>query len=114
MPQITIRPVLKSLHLVPAAKMHLADQAGPVAMIGKMGRPGEVLGKNDPMVGPGGAAMAFQPGQHRHSAGGTDRVGAGGMVKTDAAGSQPVQVGRLHQRIAGKAGHITMMFIGHD
>ena len=63
-PQIAVRPALKSLHLIAPAEVHLADQARAVTVIGKLLRPGLVLGEDDPMIIPRRAVMNVLAAKH--------------------------------------------------
>jgi hypothetical protein len=62
MAKISVGSVLKALKLISATKVHFADQSGSVAVIRKMGGPGQMFGKNNPMVVPSTAMMSLLAG----------------------------------------------------
>ena len=49
-PEVAVGAVLEAVHLIAAAEMHLADEAGAITVRCEMGWPGQVLGKKNPVV----------------------------------------------------------------
>jgi hypothetical protein len=51
--EITVGPVLKTGHLIFSAQVHFTHQTGPVAVVGKVGGPGQMFREYRPVIGVG-------------------------------------------------------------
>ncbi len=109
--KIAVGPVLKTVHLVTAAKVHLAYKAGPIAVGREVGRPGSVFGKDCPMIRPGAAAMRIAASHHGHSARCAHGIRAGGTLETDGSGSETIQIVSIDNRIARKSCYVAVVLI---
>jgi hypothetical protein len=109
--EITVRPVLKAVHLVTAAKVHLADKTCTITMGRKVRRPSRVFGKENPMVRPSTAAMRVTASHHGHPTRCAHRIRTGGALETDGPGSKAIKIISINNRIPRKSRHIAIVFI---
>ena len=110
--QVAVRAVLEPLHLVGAAEVHLADQAGPVAVRGEVAGPRDVLGKDHPVVVPGSAAVRVLGGHQAHARRRAHRAGAQRRVELHRIGGDRVQRLGAHDRVSGEAGYERRVLVG--
>jgi hypothetical protein len=110
-PEIAVRPVLKAVHLVSAAKVHLAYKTCTIAMGREVLRPSPVFGKENPMVRPSAAAMCVTASHHGHPTRCAHRIRTGGALETDGPGSKTIEVVSINNWIARKSRHIAIVFI---
>ena len=114
MSHVSIWSKLKALQLVLAAKMHFPDQASGVAVFGKMLWPGDVFGKNDPVIAPAGTSMRFFSREHAHATGCTGWIGTAGSSEMDPVSTQLIEVLSLYNRVARETCDRRCVLIGHD
>ena len=108
------QPLRVAAPLVRSHRVQAPDQHRPAAGRAEgVGHGGDAR-IEDVAVGPGAVLVRVQAGEHRHPRRPADRRRAVGGVHRHTRRRQPVQVRRLHQRIAVAAGHEGAVLVGEN
>ena len=95
-------------------KVHLADQAGQIAVLGEVICHCAVTPVQFVSIRDRTSAVRVKSGQQRHPRRNADRVRTIGITEPDAARGYPINVGRWNEIPAGAGHQVGPVLIGHN